>query len=369
MRLVIGIALSLVFTGFSPVKAADFSDTTPPVVSIEEVRGVSPSLNVLLFKIQAEDNANKVFLRDCGSGLIAPNCRSEISSAFLSVLPNPPDNIAPACATPSMRQRTLGGFLVGSSNQSPSNTNTAKYASTFYVLVTKTSFEKVPEGCPKWRNENLQSFPKDSRYSRLVVVDEAGNSTEVPILSSLQATSTLPNSTGGICFVDSNTSSLARGLSSLSDQYNRLVSRFGTLPQFNEAVKKSMIGKFEEELKFASAYSNFYQQTFDLNQLNALPSCSSSPFQGNTSTAVLAADLAASVADLSAVLSEALAKENEKKAEAEAKAKAEAEAKAKAEAEAKAKAPKRSSITCTKGKSTLKVSGKKPKCPAGYKRK
>ena len=62
------------------------------------------------------------------------------------------------------------------------------------------------------------------------------------------------------------------------------------------------------------------------------------------------------------------------KAEAEAKAKAaeearlkaEAEAKAKAEAEAAAKA-KRTTITCVKGKVIKKVSGVKPKCPAGYK--
>jgi len=59
------------------------------------------------------------------------------------------------------------------------------------------------------------------------------------------------------------------------------------------------------------------------------------------------------------------------KAEAEAKAKAEAEAKAKAEAEskAKAKASSQTSITCVKGKSSLKVIGKNPKCPKGYKRK
>jgi len=52
-----------------------------------------------------------------------------------------------------------------------------------------------------------------------------------------------------------------------------------------------------------------------------------------------------------------------------AQAKAEAEAKAKAEAEAKAKASSQKSITCVKGKSSLKVIGKNPKCPKGYKKK
>jgi hypothetical protein len=68
----------------------------------------------------------------------------------------------------------------------------------------------------------------------------------------------------------------------------------------------------------------------------------------------------------------------EAEAKAKAKAKAEAEAKAKAEAEAKAKAQAKkeamprstkSKITCVKGKSVLKVIGKSPKCPVGYKRK
>jgi len=57
------------------------------------------------------------------------------------------------------------------------------------------------------------------------------------------------------------------------------------------------------------------------------------------------------------------------RAEAEAKARAEAEAKARAKAEAKAKASSQKSITCVKGKSSLKVVGKNPKCPKGYKKK
>ena len=46
---------------------------------------------------------------------------------------------------------------------------------------------------------------------------------------------------------------------------------------------------------------------------------------------------------------------------------AEAEAKAKAEAEARAKGIKKS-ITCSKGKKVKVISGKKPKCPKGYKK-
>lgn len=54
---------------------------------------------------------------------------------------------------------------------------------------------------------------------------------------------------------------------------------------------------------------------------------------------------------------------------AQEEAKAATELKAKQEAEAKAAALKKSTITCTKGKLTKKVSAVKPKCPTGYKLK
>ena len=41
----------------------------------------------------------------------------------------------------------------------------------------------------------------------------------------------------------------------------------------------------------------------------------------------------------------------------------------KAKAEAEAKISNQKSITCVKGKSSLKVIGKSPKCPKGYKKK
>jgi hypothetical protein len=59
----------------------------------------------------------------------------------------------------------------------------------------------------------------------------------------------------------------------------------------------------------------------------------------------------------------------EQKAKQDAEAKAAAELKAKQDAEAKAAATMKTTITCVKGKLTKKVSGVKPKCPAGYKKK
>ena len=62
--------------------------------------------------------------------------------------------------------------------------------------------------------------------------------------------------------------------------------------------------------------------------------------------------------------------ENQVKArKAQEEAKAAAELKAKQEAEAKAAAGKKTTITCTKGKLTKKVTAVKPKCPSGYKLK
>ena len=59
----------------------------------------------------------------------------------------------------------------------------------------------------------------------------------------------------------------------------------------------------------------------------------------------------------------------ELKAKQEAEAKAAAELKAKQEAEAKAVALKKTTITCSKGKLVKKVTGIKPVCPKGYKKK
>jgi hypothetical protein len=63
--------------------------------------------------------------------------------------------------------------------------------------------------------------------------------------------------------------------------------------------------------------------------------------------------------------------EAEAAAELKAKqeAKAAAELKAKQEAEARAAAPKKTTVTCLKGKSVKKVTGVKPVCPKGYKKK
>ena len=66
---------------------------------------------------------------------------------------------------------------------------------------------------------------------------------------------------------------------------------------------------------------------------------------------------------------EAESKAAELKAQQEAEAKAAADLKAKQEADAKAAATKKTTITCTKGKLTKKVTAVKPKCPAGFKKK
>jgi hypothetical protein len=57
----------------------------------------------------------------------------------------------------------------------------------------------------------------------------------------------------------------------------------------------------------------------------------------------------------------------EQKAKQDAEAKAAAELKGKQDADAKVATTKKSTITCTKGKLTKKVTAIKPKCPSGYK--
>jgi membrane protein involved in colicin uptake len=140
------------------------------------------------------------------------------------------------------------------------------------------------------------------------------------------------------------------------------------------------LAKYEDQLKSAGTYSKFYEDAFEPNKMNTLPTCKSGSFADGSDVANLATDIANRTAELSDKLTVLAAEETRRKAEAEAKAKAEAEAKAKAEAEAKAKveaearakveaAKKKTTITCVKGKLTKKVTAINPKCPAGYKKK
>ena len=361
-------------------RAADFNDTTPPRVTIEEVSGLNPNLNIVLFKIQAEDIANKLSLRDCNAGSTPPNCRREGNYAFLSLSQSPPSNLAPACTSENLTKRQLGSVLLATNELSVTSSNLYKFGSIFYVAVAKSPFEKIPDGCPQWRNDSLQTISKDGRYAKLTVIDDAGNSTEVPIWTALQNAATLPTSTQGMCFLDSNTLGLSRALTNMSNQYERFRIRFANNPQFSNYTKNTVLEKYEDQLKNAEQYAKFFQESFELSKLNSLPTCKTGTFASGADAAVAAADIANVIAELSDKLAVIAEAENQKKAEAEAKAKAEAEAKAKSEAEAKAKAEaeakvkaeaakKRTTITCVKGKITKKVTAVNPKCPAGYKKK
>jgi membrane protein involved in colicin uptake len=59
----------------------------------------------------------------------------------------------------------------------------------------------------------------------------------------------------------------------------------------------------------------------------------------------------------------------ELKAKQETEAKAAADLKAKKESESKAALLKKTTVTCVKGKLVKKVTGVKPVCPKGYKKK
>ena len=362
-------------------RAADFSDTTPPRVTIEEVSGLNPNLNIVLFKIQAEDIANKLSLRDCDAGSTPPNCPRGGNYAFLSRSQSPPSNLAPACTSENLTKRQLGSVLLATNELSVTSSNLYKFGSIFYVAIAKSPFEKIPDGCPQWRNDSLQTIVKNGiGVSKLTVIDDAGNSTEVPIWTALQNAATLPTSTQGMCFLDSNTLGLSRALTNMSNQYERFRIRFANNPQFSNYTKNTVLEKYEDQLKNAEQYAKFFQESFELSKLNSLPTCKTGTFASGADAAVAAADVANVIAELSDKLTVIAEAENQKKAEAEAKAKAEAEAKAKAEAEAKAKAEAeakakaeaakmKTTITCVKGKITKKVTAVNPKCSAGYKRK
>ena len=92
--------------------------------------------------------------------------------------------------------------------------------------------------------------------------------------------------------------------------------------------------------------------------LNLIPNAMSNSIEASTL-------IAKSLANKDFALASAAAK-----ADADAKAKADADAKAKADAESKLKSVvKKSTITCTKGNTTKKITGLNPKCPLGFKMK
>ena len=366
--------LAFIASSVPQVMAADFTDTTPPRVTIEEVTGVNPDLNIVLFKIQAEDNANTVSLRDCNGGAVPPNCQTRREYSFLSLSQIPPSNIAPACTAENLTRRILWGSLLGSNSQSTPGNAVYKYSSIFYIVFPKIPFEKIPDGCPQWRNDSLQTISKDNRFSKLTVIDEAGNATEVPLWTALQNASTLPTSAVGMCFIGSDALSIIRALTNLSNSYERFTSLFATNPLLSAITKNTTLEKYEEQLKNSKQYVRFYQDSFEPNKLNALPACKTHFFATITDLAILNADIANEISNLSAKLSDFAEQENQMRAEAKAKAEAEAAAllKAKQEAEAaavKAAASKKTTITCVKGKLTKKVTAVKPKCPVGYKLK
>jgi hypothetical protein len=357
------------------VVATDFTDTTPPHVTIEEVTGVNPDLNVVLFKIQAEDNANAVSLRDCNAGAVSPNCEAGGNYTFLSQSQIPPPNVAPVCTAENLTRRLVVGGLLASNSQSTPANSTYKQSSLFYIAITKTAFEKVPDGCPQWRSDSLQTFIKDRRFSIPTVIDQAGNATEVPIWTAFQKVSTLPTSTLGMCFIGGDALGMSRALTNLSNNFERFTSRFEANSQFSAITKNTSLEKYEDQLRNSKQYARFYQDSFEPDKMNALPVCKKHLFANIFDLAILNTNIANEIAVLSIRLTEFAENESQMRAEAKARQEAEAktalELKAKQEAEAKAKAAalRKTTITCVKGKLTKKVTAVKPKCPAGYKKK
>lgn len=351
------IAITLAISFAVPSQAADFTDTTPPRVTLEEVAGLNPNLNIILFKIQAGDSANKMSLQNCESGQTPPNCQKSGISTFLFLSQSPPANIAPACTTENLTKRRLRGYVIGTNSATLPSNDSYKFASTFYVAVTKTPFEKIPDGCPKWRDEGLQTI-SNSQYSnsKLMVIDEAGNSTEVQILAALTNADTLPSLNQEMCFLDSEPLNLALGLEMMNNQYEILLKRFGENAEFNNYLKNTIIEKYDEHLKKAKSYINVFKDQFSPDKLNTLPTCIAGGFFHGTDAAVKAIDITISIAELSIKISDVGASERLAQEEAEAKVAAIAKG-------------KRPTIICFKGKLTKKVTAVNPKCPSGYKLK
>lgn len=367
---VIGLLLlAFSISSVTRVEAVDYSDTKSPTFKVEEIKGIKSELNLLLYKITIEDESNKVLLVNCWSGFNPPNCMRDGRFGFSSIVKTvPPSNVAPACVQEGFTRRYVTGYLLSTVDKAVSK----PFSSEFLVVVRKTSFPELPQGCPNWRNDSDVGW-NDSH--RVFAMDEAGNSLEVPLKSYIDSSGSLPNSKSTVCFIDVGSSVPSNSLGSLATQVESFVQRFSSYPEYPSVMANSYISNNEELVKSARAYSNFYGKSFDLISLNSLPTCQASNLiEGSAQLAGFAAELSGSLANLSIKLAEIANERLQANAEAEAKAKAEAaaEAEARAKAEAKAKAEtakKRKTINCVKGELTKKVKAVKPKCPKGYKKK
>jgi hypothetical protein len=332
--------------------AVNLTDSEAPTVTSARLLNGSLGPAVGFLEITILDSRNEIILPTMGV--------SQINFATSSV------QVAEACKSEGYRQIPGGvRYAVFPQSASVKQSNGTFSVSAILLIILNPSIAPLPTGCPEWRmGQGSMSEPivfQDAAKNRNLVYVSAttaetyqfGDSTkntqikEINGAFSSALNSILDSKTPGqtLCFIppigEIAVSQFASGLKRVLEILESNADK-----AYAQEALKSFNQKYPDYVANANVYMNSMKAGFNIEELGKLPLCGNPvlyryslyPPAGNEQF-----------------------QDDLKKVEREISM-----ARSKAEAKPKSKG---STITCVKGKSTLKISGKTPRCPAGYKKK
>lgn len=354
------------FLGIGPNSlAADMTDTTGPTVKINLIQGLPTKGNASVFEVVAQDEKNEI--------------KNESFARFVSIGydSNGTSGIAPVCFNVSNSSAFNVGMQLVPMQQQSVKLNNGWYESKFRLIIYVAPLQKLPEGCPEWRQGIYFNF-------NFSIKDSVGNSTSIfddlppwrtnrapisPYMGQLNPKNA--TDTAGYCFMPLYSKDHKDVFSTDLVKYQNQIERHR-----GKSYAQSILAKFDEKypnFSYASEYLQRSQTLFELEQFRNFTMCKNVDLPAISIDEVLFINTGFELSRAESqdrAIQEAETKsraEAERKAKQEADAKAAAELKTKQEADAKAAVIKKTTITCVKGKLTKKVMGIKPKCPSGYK--
>ena len=329
----------------NPAYAIDPNDLTKPTYTITQIGQGSNDLNVIIFKVEAVDDKNGVRLQDWRSGT---EKISHSAFDFWTVGANS-SNLAPACTLPNQMPRVL------IMDQNPPNRNLdfASKSNSYYLIMFIDGI-KFPDGCP------TSELKFTSSFSTLSIMDEAKN---YALIVYPQKEFVIPakKTTGSLCFsfddnsLTGNNPVFAR-YTRFNGQLDGAEIKYPSSKASFENIRSKLAIQFSTYASNLQVYSNFVAAPFNLDAFLKLPLCKYTEDILSLSDSLNSAT--SEFQDLFDSLQSAADKAAADKAAAD---------KAAADKAAAKPVAKDKTIICAKGKTSLKVIGTNPRCPAGYK--
>ena len=327
------ILLSLLSTKTS--FAADFSDTEGPKIQLKMIQSLPSRGNVIIFEVNVTDNKNEVKKRVDGVSSVLFDTRNK--------------QIAPVCN----QSQIFAGARIQMFSTSPQvKIADGSFQSKWNLILYFNSFPPLPATCPEWRKGGASLF--DGPYFE----DAAGNKTWVLDYNSKDNEAVIQSYRNNLdnllitaqddvyCFVppfdSENQSIFASGITRFKDSLK---------PFRGKGFATKLLGEFDSRLpkyeENAEKYLQVGKSSFSIQSLESLPLCANALKYRYEVYPALSSPFNDYFQDLLKLL---------------ASAKAQSEA-----GSSKEKSQKQ--ISCQKKNEILKVSGKSPKCPKGYRKK